>query len=142
MLLLRARVDLGAMEMKGCSEFPKAPASLEPQHQISSCHIKDTRCWESYPSAKKQSVYSTAQPTGQNILVYDKNFIGLNDPSAELKIHRQLRGKTTIKMWNTVDVTLNWIWWWGFDSVDLRNMEHLIIVITPRRSLSRRGSTC
>ena len=28
---IRARVDLGAIEMKGCSAFPKAPASLEPQ---------------------------------------------------------------------------------------------------------------
>ena len=29
-----ARVDLGAMAMKGCSRFPKDPASLEPHHQI------------------------------------------------------------------------------------------------------------
>ena len=33
-LPLRARVDLGAMAMKGCSVFPKAPALLEPHHQI------------------------------------------------------------------------------------------------------------
>ena len=33
-LPLRARVDLGAMAMKGCSAFPKAPALLEPLHQI------------------------------------------------------------------------------------------------------------
>ena len=32
MLPFRARVDLGAMEMKECSAFPKAPASLEPHH--------------------------------------------------------------------------------------------------------------
>ena len=32
---LRARVDLGAMAMKGYSAFPKAlPALLEPHHQI------------------------------------------------------------------------------------------------------------
>ena len=30
----RARVDLGAMAMKGYSAFLKAPASLEPHHQI------------------------------------------------------------------------------------------------------------
>ena len=30
----QARVDLGAIAMNGCSVFPKAPASLEPQHQI------------------------------------------------------------------------------------------------------------
>ena len=33
-LPLRARVDLGAMAMKGYSEFPKFPASLEPHHHI------------------------------------------------------------------------------------------------------------
>ena len=34
MYLFRARVDLGAMVMKGYSAFPKAPASLEPHQQI------------------------------------------------------------------------------------------------------------
>ena len=34
MLPLRARVDLGAMAMKGYSAFPKAPVLLEPHHQI------------------------------------------------------------------------------------------------------------
>ena len=33
-LPLRARVDLGAMAMKGYSAFPKAPALLESHHQI------------------------------------------------------------------------------------------------------------
>ena len=33
-LPLRAKVDLGAMAMKGYSTFPKARASLEPHHQI------------------------------------------------------------------------------------------------------------
>ena len=33
-LPLQARVDLGAMAMKGYSAFPKAPALLEPHHQI------------------------------------------------------------------------------------------------------------
>ena len=32
MLPRRARVDLGAMAIKGYSAFPKAPALLEPQH--------------------------------------------------------------------------------------------------------------
>ena len=34
MLQLRARVDLGAMAMKVYSTFPKAPALLEPHHEI------------------------------------------------------------------------------------------------------------
>ena len=62
MLLLRDRVDLGAMAMKGCSAFPEAPALLEPHHQIVSCHIQDTP-WGgvgvSYPAAETQSMYST-----------------------------------------------------------------------------------
>ena len=31
---LQARMDLGAMAMKGYSAFPKAPALPEPHHQI------------------------------------------------------------------------------------------------------------
>ena len=34
LLPLRARVDLGAMAIKGYSALPKAPALLEPHHQI------------------------------------------------------------------------------------------------------------
>ena len=33
-LPLRARVDQGAMAMKGYSAFPNAPALLEPHHEI------------------------------------------------------------------------------------------------------------
>ena len=33
-LPLRARMDLGAMAMKEYSTFPKAPALLEPHHEI------------------------------------------------------------------------------------------------------------
>ena len=29
-----ARVNQGAMAMKGCSAFPKTPASMEPHYQI------------------------------------------------------------------------------------------------------------
>ena len=59
MLPLQARVDLGAMVMKGYSAFLKAPASLELHHQIVLYHIQDTR-GGSYPSVEKQPVYSTA----------------------------------------------------------------------------------
>ena len=41
-LPFRVRVDRGAMAMKWCSAFPKAPESLEPHHQIIQCHIQDT----------------------------------------------------------------------------------------------------
>ena len=60
MLPFGARVDLGMTAMKGYSAFPKVPASLEPHHPITLCHIQDT-CWGgSYPSAEVQSVCSTA----------------------------------------------------------------------------------
>ena len=38
---LQARVDLGVMVKKGYSIFAKAPALLEPLHQIVKCHIQD-----------------------------------------------------------------------------------------------------
>ena len=40
-LHLRARVDLGAMAMKGYSAFPKVPALLKPHHRIVSYHLQD-----------------------------------------------------------------------------------------------------
>ena len=54
-------MDLEAISMRGYSVFPKAVALLESHHQIVSCHIQETRWAGSYPSAKKQSVYSTSQ---------------------------------------------------------------------------------
>ena len=60
------------MAMKGCSAFPKAPASLEPHHQIVLCHISRTLVEgrESYTSAEMQLVYSTAPADrANNILI-------------------------------------------------------------------------
>ena len=54
-----ARVDLGEIAMKRYSAFPKAPALLEPHHQIVYFISRTLVGGESYPSAKKQSVYST-----------------------------------------------------------------------------------
>ena len=42
MLPFRARVDQGAIAMKGWSAFLKAPASLEHHHPIVHCHMQDT----------------------------------------------------------------------------------------------------
>ena len=39
-LPLQARMDLGALAMKGYSTFPKAPALQEPRHQIVLCHFR------------------------------------------------------------------------------------------------------
>ena len=42
--LLQARVDLGAMAIKGYSVFTKAPALLQPHHQNVQRYIQNTRC--------------------------------------------------------------------------------------------------
>ena len=59
MLSLRAKVDLGTMAMKRYSAFPKAPALVEPHHQMVSCHIQDAR-WGVYSSSEMQLVFSIA----------------------------------------------------------------------------------
>ena len=41
MILIRVRVNRGAMAIKGYSAFPKALALLKLHHQIVKCHIKD-----------------------------------------------------------------------------------------------------
>ena len=58
MLPFQARVDLGAMAIKGYSTFPKALALLEPHHQIVVC------VWGILP------LYREVQPqmTGQDTL--------------------------------------------------------------------------
>ena len=37
---------------------------------------------------------------------------------------------------------LNCIWWWGSSSGALGNVEYLFIAITPKSTLTQRGSTC
>ena len=44
MLPLQARVDLVAKAIKWYSAFPKAPALLEPHHQIAYCYIVYKNC--------------------------------------------------------------------------------------------------
>ena len=61
------------MAIKGYSTFPKSPTLLEPLHQIVLRHILATRCGSgegSYPSAEKQSEYSTAPADGANSWSY------------------------------------------------------------------------
>ena len=72
-LPFRSRVDAGAMVTKVCSAFPKAPASLEPHHQIVKCHIQDTR-WGGglTPLQRCSRCILLPQPTGQ--LVYTAFF--------------------------------------------------------------------
>ena len=69
--------------MKGYFAFPKAPALLEPHHQIVYCHIQDTRWGGSYPSVEKQPVYSTA-PADWTI---HKLMPAIGNKKSKLKIH-------------------------------------------------------
>ena len=62
MLPLQARVDLGVMAMKGCSAFPKAPALLEPHHQID---YQDTRWWGVTLLQRSIRCIQQPQPTEQ-----------------------------------------------------------------------------
>ena len=59
-LLLRTRVGLELMAMKGYSAFPKAPAFLEPLHQIVYCHYRTLIGRRPYSTAEMLSVYSIA----------------------------------------------------------------------------------
>ena len=55
----KAGLNLGAMAMKWCSVFPKAPALLGPYHQTVLCYVQETHWGRGYPSAEVQPVYST-----------------------------------------------------------------------------------
>ena len=71
MLPLRARVDLGAMSIKGYSAFPKAPALLKPHYQIVFCHIQHIH-WGSLTSLQKYSQrILQAQPTEPAVIWFE-----------------------------------------------------------------------
>ena len=74
MLSFRARVDLGAIAVKGCSAFPKAPASLELHHQIVQCHIQDTHGGGLTPLLTCSWCILLPQPTGQDPELMSKQF--------------------------------------------------------------------
>ena len=77
MLPLWTRVDLGVMAMKGYSTFTKAPALLEPHHQIVWCHIQDT-CGDGGEVLLliRKMVYSTAPADWANCLRSINELIG------------------------------------------------------------------
>ena len=75
------RVDLGAMARKGYSTFPKAPASLEPHHQIVLCHIQNTHRGGGFTPLQRcsQSILQP-QPTEQAEDRSTIHFRNLNAP--------------------------------------------------------------
>ena len=70
--------------MKGYSAFPKAPALLEPHHQIVKCHIQDTRWGGLTPLQRSSRCILEPQPTGQ------KNYRGITLTSIAAKIYNAL----------------------------------------------------
>ena len=50
---------------EGVLHIPKAPALLEPHHQIVLCHIQDTRCGSLTPLQRSSRYILQPQPTGQ-----------------------------------------------------------------------------
>ena len=67
-LSLRAKLNLGAMAMKGYSVFPKAPALLEPHQKIVSCQIRDTS-WGALPLCR-DTVIAFYSPSRLSSITY------------------------------------------------------------------------
>ena len=57
-VILRVRLGLRVIAMKGYYIFPRSPG-LEPHYEMVQCHIKTFVGGESYLSAEIQSVYFT-----------------------------------------------------------------------------------
>ena len=69
MLPRRARVNLGAMAMKGYSAFPKAPPLLEPTTRLFSV-ISRTLIWGVLPLCREAvSVFYSLSQLGKSILI-------------------------------------------------------------------------
>ena len=72
MLPLHARMDLGVMAIKRYSAFSKAPALLEPHHQIPQCHKQDT-CWLGVLPLWREpvSIFYSSRWLGNHILSFN-----------------------------------------------------------------------
>ena len=83
MLLLHARVDLGVMAIEGYTAFLKAPALLEPNHQIVQCHIQDTHSGGFTPLQRISRCIPLLQPTeplNRSIWPIDRTLTVTNSP--------------------------------------------------------------
>ena len=67
MLPLRARVDLGAMAMKGYSTFPKAPTLLEPHHQMVNVISGHSLGWGSLTPLQRCKQWTLSQSFGLSV---------------------------------------------------------------------------
>ena len=84
--------------MKGYSAFPKAPALLEPHHQIFQCHTQETR-WESLiPLQRCSRCILQPQPTSRLKLVDKFSYLVSSVSSTENDINTWLA-----KAWTAID---------------------------------------
>ena len=71
------------MVMKGCSAFPKTPVSVEPRHQIVSCHIEDTR-WVGFLPFFREAVDVFYRPSQLGNLIYSLTKLRINCDNNDL----------------------------------------------------------
>ena len=57
----------------------------------------------------------------------------------QLHLYREVRPPphTHTYTMSVLDMTLNWIWWWGSTPGPFQNVKYFIISITPRSTLTR-----
>ena len=86
-LLFQARVGLGVITMKRYSTFPKAPALLEPHHQIVSCHIQNTCWWSLIPLQRcSRCILQPQLPEPDRIYLLFNNLTRGQWPACQLKM--------------------------------------------------------
>ena len=78
--------------MKEYSAFPKAPASLEPHHQIVSCHIQDTIWWGPTPLQRSGWYILLPQPNEQALSWWSSH-----DLSCPTPVYSSQRAKYTLQ---------------------------------------------
>ena len=101
----------------------KAPALLEPHHQIDLCHIQDTRSGSSYFSAEKQSMHFIAliDRYGRKIeffiLFFDHTFVNGNKEMETKKKNMEFDIKVTVTNYRskTTAVMSSLITYWLID---------------------------
>ena len=116
-LPFRPRVDLGAMAIKGCSAFPKAPASLETYHHIVNAILRGGVL----PLCRRAVGYiPQPQPTGQGseqvlplqvtvdlgVMLMKEYFTFLKVPG--LEFHNQMHFSVISRTFDWREVTPPW----------------------------------
>ena len=119
MPLLRTRVGLGVIGIKGYSAFPKASVLLEPHHKIVLCHIQDTHWRSLTPLQRVSRCILQPQPTGHDLPGYD---LKLSDGEALVGLTWQVGdGSNVLKYFGLCGVYITW---------PKQQWDHLMVVCT------------